>query len=418
MHANLVAIGSHGDVLPFIALGAELRRRGHQVTLATAEPFANLARQQGLRFEPLATTAQYEALVSNADLWTPIAGLRRLIKTGMHLLRPTYDFAMRQHVRGDTITVASTLAMGARIAQERHGIPLVTVHLAPFLFSSRFELPRLPGVPLPSKLPRPINGGILHAVDRYFLDPLCEPVNGLRADLELPPVEGIARTWWNSPDRVIAMFPAWFARPQPDWPAETTQVDFPAADLFGDRTDLGAPLERFLADGDRPVAFTFGTAMMQDDALARTAFELCRLTGQRGLIVSPHAHAVPPDLAGRVLQVGYVPFSALLPRCTALVHHGGIGTVTRAMAAGLPQLLVPLGFDQFDQAARVRRLGIGLSVRRSAFTARRAARALRHLLACDLVRRRCGVVAARLQGRDGVRASCDAIERVPMARGL
>src|SRR6202012_1799180 len=55
----------------------------------------------------------------------------------------------------------------------------------------------------------------------------------------------------------------------------------------------------------------------------------------------------------------YVPLRALLPRCAALVHHGGIGTTAEALRAGVPQVIVPLAFDQFDNAARVRALGAG-----------------------------------------------------------
>ena len=56
-------------------------------------------------------------------------------------------------------------------------------------------------------------------------------------------------------------------------------------------------------------------------------------------------------------RVTYAPFSALFPRCRAGVHHGGIGTLSKALQAGLPQLIVQRAFDQFDNAARAVRLG-------------------------------------------------------------
>jgi rhamnosyltransferase subunit B len=51
----------------------------------------------------------------------------------------------------------------------------------------------------------------------------------------------------------------------------------------------------------------------------------------------------------------------LLPQVAALVHHGGIGTTAAALAAGIPQLIAPFAFDQFDNAARTVRLGVGQS---------------------------------------------------------
>ena len=62
------------------------------------------------------------------------------------------------------------------------------------------------------------------------------------------------------------------------------------------------------------------------------------------------------------LHLPYVPFSALLPRLSGLVHHGGIGTSAQALAAGIPQLVVPFAHDQFDNAARLRRLGVAVSL--------------------------------------------------------
>ena len=68
---------------------------------------------------------------------------------------------------------------------------------------------------------------------------------------------------------------------------------------------------------------------------------------------------VPADLPPTFAYAAYAPFGQLLPRCRALVHHGGIGTCAQALRAGIPQLVAPWGFDQYDQALRVRRLGAG-----------------------------------------------------------
>jgi UDP:flavonoid glycosyltransferase YjiC (YdhE family) len=57
-----------------------------------------------------------------------------------------------------------------------------------------------------------------------------------------------------------------------------------------------------------------------------------------------------------------VPLGQVLPRALALVSHGGIGTVSQALAAGIPQLVMPLGFDQFDNAARLERLGVAATL--------------------------------------------------------
>ena len=69
-------------------------------------------------------------------------------------------------------------------------------------------------------------------------------------------------------------------------------------------------------------------------------------------LLTRYPEQLPPALPASVRHERYVPFSAILPRCAAIVHHGGIGTCAQALAAGIPQLVSPFGFDQPDNAVR------------------------------------------------------------------
>ena len=98
-----------------------------------------------------------------------------------------------------------------------------------------------------------------------------------------------------------------------------------------------------------------------------------------------------------MLWLPYVALRTLLPRSAALVHHGGIGTTAEALRAGVPQVIVPLAYDQFDNAARVTALGAGASVAGGAAGARprKLAAVLRRLLASEATRTGCARAAAR-----------------------
>jgi rhamnosyltransferase subunit B len=98
-----------------------------------------------------------------------------------------------------------------------------------------------------------------------------------------------------------------------------------------------------------------------------------------------------PDV---VCPVEYVPFGRVLPRCAAIVHHGGIGTTAQGLAAGLPQVVMPMAHDQPDNAARLVRLGVGRSLPPREFHAANLGEALDQLVenpavqeAADLLRR-------------------------------
>ncbi|MCI0358401.1 MAG: hypothetical protein L0211_07960, partial [Planctomycetaceae bacterium] len=100
------------------------------------------------------------------------------------------------------------------------------------------------------------------------------------------------------------------------------------------------------------------------------------------------------------------------------VHHGGIGTSAQAMAAGVPQLIMALAHDQYDNADRIQRLGIGNWLTPRWFSGPRVARVLGTLLASDSIRSACGQVAQRLARRDGLAQTAAALEAWSLQRLL
>ena len=102
--------------------------------------------------------------------------------------------------------------------------------------------------------------------------------------------------------------------------------------------------------------------------------------------------------------------SRLLPRCAAIVHHGGIGTSAQGLAAGIPQLTMPMGFDQPDNTLRLTRLGVGSFITPKQFTGRTTAEALRRLLESRRVAEACQRCEARIATGDGIAMTCDLLE--------
>jgi UDP:flavonoid glycosyltransferase YjiC (YdhE family) len=112
------------------------------------------------------------------------------------------------------------------------------------------------------------------------------------------------------------------------------------------------------------------------------------------------------------MHVPYAPFSELLPRCAALVHHGGIGTTAQALAAGCPQVVMPWSHDQPDNGARVERLGVGRVITPKRYEARGVARVLEELVGSGEVARKCAEVAGRFVGVDAIGRVCEEVERL------
>ncbi|HEX4148537.1 MAG TPA: nucleotide disphospho-sugar-binding domain-containing protein, partial [Pirellulales bacterium] len=236
---------------------------------------------------------------------------------------------------------------------------------------------------------------------------LGRAVNDFRARVGLPPVRHLHR-WWCSPQAVVGFFPQWFARPQPDWPANLRLSGFP----FYDETNVAAPpgeLAQFIASGDPPLVFTPGSAMAHGRDFFAASVEACRLLKRRGILLTAFENQLPalPDF---MRHFRFVPLDWLLPRAAAMIHHGGIGTTAQALRAGRPQLIMPMAFDQSDNAARLQRLGVARAISPRKFRGQQVARALHSLLESSDVANRCRDLAAQLQGGADLRVGCEVIE--------
>jgi UDP:flavonoid glycosyltransferase YjiC (YdhE family) len=421
MNALLVALGSHGDVHPLVGLGLALRSRGHTVTVVANGHFQPLIAKADLGFLELGTDKEYRRLAGNPDLWHTSRSLKVIFDTVLQTVRPLYEiiegFVSRPKAsgNGDAVVVSSSLGFGARVAEEKLGMPMASVHLSPALFRSARDAAVIPGGPLQPWMPSWLKRLVYAAGDKYVIDRLLAPsLNAFRAELGLKPVLGILRDWLHSPRLTIGLFPDWFAPRQPDWPKQIRLTGFPLYDERGIEP-LPPQLLQFLDEGGPPIAITPGSAMWQGRAFFESAAEACRLLGHRGLLLTRHREHVPPELPDSVRHIDYAPFSELLPRCSALVHHGGIGTSAQAMAAGVRQVVMPMAYDQPDNAARMARLGVAAIVPPRKFRSVILARALARMLDSPQVAASCRAVAAKFVGADSLGRTCELIEELAPA---
>jgi UDP:flavonoid glycosyltransferase YjiC (YdhE family) len=407
MHFVCTPFGSSGDVHPMIGLALALQHRGHRVTFAGSGYFEPLVRSRSLDFVELGTREQFQALTEREEVWNPRKALQFLYQEGVaKIMRQHFELLADYQRQGPLVAVSNLFGFGARVAQEKLGIELVTVHLQPSVMWSSTEPPRIPGLFGPNWL----RSWMWDIGVRWVVDPaICPSLNAWRAELGLAPVRCIT-SWWNSPWCVACLFPAWYGAPQPEWPQPLLQTDFP---LWDERTDTPLPQQvaDFLAAGERPIAVTPGSANVFGQSFLRSAVAACQRLGRRAILLTRFGEQVPRLLPESVIHVPYVPFSQLLPHCAALIHHGGIGSMSQAMAAGIPQVVVAVAHDQFDNGWRVERLGVGAALTHRGLSARKLTRALRSLLDSSPVATRCQTIARRLQGVDGTLKMAAAIER-------
>ncbi len=393
-HFILTSLGTDGDIYPMLGLGAELLRRDHRVTAVLGDQYQNLAEQHGFEFASLVPADETERLLANPDFWHPLKAARIVSQWGLAYVREQCGLLARLASLPDSVIVTSPGVPAARIVQEKHGVRTASVVLQPGLIPSSIAPPAMPaGLTLPRWAPAPAKWLYWRGLDFVGDRLVGRHLNVIRKENGLSPMRRMFR-WWLSPELVIGMFPAWYGPPQRDWPPQLKLAGFP---LYDGRpgAELSTDLVEFLHAGSPPIAFTFGTGMMHAARHFSAAAEACRRLGRRGLLLTRHRGQLPIDLPAGVQAVEYAPFSQLFPRCAAVVHHGGVGTTVKAIAAGVPQLVFPFAYDQNDNAARVKRLNAGdwLSARR--LTSDRLVRSLAPLLE-SAARQSCQQLATRL----------------------
>jgi UDP:flavonoid glycosyltransferase YjiC (YdhE family) len=418
MHVLLIPVGSAGDVYPYVRLGAELRKRGHQITLVANEIFGPLADTEGFNFLTLGSREEYEQIVADPTLWDKrrggVAFVRQII---LPFMQRQFEVIKACVGRGECdVVVAAGQAIGARIAQEKLEVPLTTVHLSPYFFRSVYRNRRVPGFMIPDILPPSWKRAMFRAADFAGDWAFGGEVNAFRAELGLPQANAIFWDWWNSPQLILAMFPEWFAAPQPDWPSQTRHTGFPIFDPASQGT-LSTEVTAFLDAGERPIVFTPGTAMSQGSGFFATSLEAVKTLGCRAIFVSQFPDQMPAKLPESVFACRYAPFGQLLPRAAAIVHHGGIGTISQAMVAGVPQLVRPIGFDQTENASRLEELGIGESLSSRRYSISKLVPALGRLLNSASVRTGCLEVANRFPEAGHLKSACQEIEALGNKRG-
>lgn len=407
----LMPVGSSGDVHPFVGLGVILVGRGHRVTVITNEYFRPLVERVGLHFVPLGTVEQFHELANHPDLWHPRRGFFYIAKNGIiPFMRPQFDKIAELNQPGKTVVVSSCLGFGARLAQDVLGIPLATIHLQPAVFLSVHSPPRLAPVFSPSWLPRSVIGLQYQLGETLLLDPALRPAtNALRQELGLSPIRHVVTQWWHSPQMVIGLFPSWYAGIQPDWPANTYLTDFPLWDERG-VTSVPKELDAFLAENPSPIVFTPGSAMRLGNRFFASAAKATEMLGRSAILLTRFPDQIPGTLPATVKHFDFIPFSQVLPCASALVHHGGIGSTSQALAAGIPQLIMPMSHDQPDNAMRIRRLGVGEELARHKFTPVRLRDKLDRLLNNPLVKNSCRQLAEKFHPDRGLRQAADLIE--------
>jgi rhamnosyltransferase subunit B len=420
MRIIIATVGSLGDLFPFLAIGQTLVARGHRVGIATHGLHREPVERAGLDFidaSGLPEPEDRQAYMARA--FHALRGPRFVVRDLAAADTAASYQRLLAHADVDVI-VTTTLAFAGQLIGETGGVAWVSAVLAPAGFISAYDPPATSIGVLDRYLrSSPERGRWLARIGEKVTYRWTKPVRDFRRQLglaEVGPQGDPFHRGQHAPAAVLALFPAMLGTPQPDWPAQVRQCGFARYDQ---PSTPDPTLESFLDGGAPPIVFTLGSAAVFAGArFLRESAKAAERLGRRAIVLtgSAQVRAQLPALPASILAVDYANHRDLFPRAAVVVHHGGIGTSAEALYAGIPMLVVPHGFDQPDNAARLHRLGVAEVLPIGRYRAARAASCLERLLGDERYRDIAQACATALAHEEGAARAADVIEHIGSAR--
>lgn len=369
MHVVILALGSRGDVQPFVALALALQAQGYRVTVAAAADYAPLAAAYGV---PFARVGGYVVELMNMGLvnevldgaHNPLYFARAFLSELAPLLTTILADCWQIAQQADLLIVSTLgLYLGLDLVEKRP-CPLVAVHFHPLLAVPDRAHVSFPSAPTWLPLAVPYHQ-LTHWLGRHGFWQLLGPLlnRARRIVLQLPPLSP-----WARYRRAQQEVPTLFAYSPTLAPLPPGYVLPPATMITGYwflpqplAWQPPAPLVDFLAAGPPPVVITFGSILggREPDRMTQLLVDALVQSGQRGLIYRGWGDLGNIALPPTVLAIDATPHDWLFAHCAAVVHHGGAGTTAATLRAGLPSVVVPVFGDQLFWAERLQAQGAG-----------------------------------------------------------
>ncbi|WP_134703400.1 glycosyltransferase [Ammoniphilus sp. YIM 78166] len=363
MNIKILTVGTRGDVQPFVALGRELRRRGHEVTICTGENFKAIVEGYGVSFSPVRvdylklTQSEEGQKMMNGN---PLAVLKNM-KTLVYPLMEQMLEDLWEAAQDAEVLIYHPKAFGGYDITEKLQIPVFAAHPIPVIApTGLFTNPALPVSAsigwinqLSFRMNRLFMAAFFSIINRWRQDTLGLTTKRtlLSDDLKIKGKQ-IPVLYGCSP-RVIPYDPTWKDQVSMSgfWFLEEEEGWKPSAEVL-----------QFLEEGPPPLAISFSSMPLKDPNRVREMLvEALEKTNQRGVLMTGWSGMESSPLSPRIFTINALPHTWLFPRTCGVIHHGGAGTTAAVLKSGKPMIICPFSADQPFWAKRMKELGIATS---------------------------------------------------------
>lgn len=417
MRIAILALGSQGDVQPYVALGRGLHAAGHLVRLITHDNYAAFVERNGLEFWP--AHGDVQRAVDSPEM-------RALLEKGNFIAINRHAAALAQQAalrwaqdglaacQGMDMIVAGVGGLNVAIALvEKLRIPLLQAYVLPFTPTAAF-----PGVLFPGAVAR--LGGLANRITHHLTRQIMW--QGFRnADkMARRQILGLRPAPFSGPYGSAALrgvpilygfSPSVLPKPA-DWDGDIHITGYWTLEAGPAWTPPPA-LTTFLENGPPPIYVGFGSmGSRKPEETAALVLQAVEQTGQRAILLSGWGGLQAKNAPENIFLVDSIPHAWLFPRMAAVVHHGGAGTTAAGLTAGVPSIVIPFFADQPFWGQRVASLGAGpVPIPRKELSVERLTGAIRQAVGSAEMRQAAARLGEKIRAEDGIGTAVAVVEK-------
>lgn len=345
MRVIICALGSSGDVYPCIEIGSILKERGYDVYVLANEYFRRNIESRNVSYLKVGSKDDFIKSVQDNRLWKKKTSLFSLSEYMAEQQEEMYS-SIESLVVDNCIVIHSLWVFSAKVICDKYSLKRFPISLT----NSNLKL--YPGNLinfLESKLSIPLNWKV-ELFKRYFASSsLQEIISWIRKKNNLPINPNIYTDWVDMKSQSIILYEQWFYEKKP-------LHGFYMGFLFNKskKSSYDHVIKSFV---DKKTAVFFTSWALIDDVFIKSLLGCLEREGLKCVLVTPTADNI--YIEGNVIKIPHINIE-LIKGCLFAIHHGGIGTTAQLLRSGIPQLIYPKAFDQFENAKSLVRINCGI----------------------------------------------------------
>jgi vancomycin aglycone glucosyltransferase len=408
MRVLLTSHGSTGDIYPVIRLGRALVEAGHHVRFATVSLFREEIESAGIEFVYLPPdwdqSGFAEAMRDLTKAKHPLDLIRIIYSESLPFLDEILQTLTRELKTADVFVTSYVFANLCTLARQAQVPCAVTTFAHNVVPSESYPPEGLPRLAAPAFLRRPWNRLLWRITDRV----LCWQINRVVGEAMVRHGMSRAESFALEPaDLALVTVSQQLCQPRHLW-SERFKFTGHLRWQSPEDPQLSAGLDAFCA-GERVPVLTFGSVTFDEARKVMTRFMRNWPEGKKIIIQSGWAGLTIERPHAAMLRVDRVSHDQLFQYASMVIHHGGAGTTASVLHAGIPNIIIPHIGDQWFFASEVKRLGVGLEVKRRKWP-EDLPKAVRTVEKSQKMQARAREVAALLAKEDGPAAAVAALE--------